>query len=270
VLNVMAWTKAKTAVAVGISILLAAGTTIVTVKKISRIAAARTVDDSWRVRYFNSRVLDTAQPQVRIVPAKYGPGGYGSSSGMNGLACMGIGTPVESIIATAYHESSFRMIFPPDMPKGNYDFIAKLPPGARPQEVFGALQEELKKTFGLVAHSETREREVLLLTAQNRDRPGLKTPAHRNGASSTANAGEIRLENQSVRALASYLESIFQQPVIDQTGIDGDFDITLKWNEKDWNHRNPEGLKQALSDELGLELVPNRQPIEVLVVEKAN
>src|ERR1035437_956875 len=53
-LKIMAWTKAKMAVAVGVGILLAAGTTTVTVEKIKQHKA----DESWRVRPFDSRVLD--------------------------------------------------------------------------------------------------------------------------------------------------------------------------------------------------------------------
>jgi hypothetical protein len=32
---------------------------------------------------------------------------------------------------------------------------------------------------------------------------------------------------------------------------------------------NPDGLKQAVLDQLGLDLVPSREPTEMLVVEKA-
>jgi uncharacterized protein (TIGR03435 family) len=132
------------------------------------------------------------------------------------------------------------------------------------------LQEEVKKKFGLVAHKETREIDVLLLTAQNHTRPGLKAPAQRGGSSSSSNIGEIRMENQPVQALTGYLEGLFQQPVLDRTGIGGRFDVNLKWNEKGAKDCNLEGLKQALSEELGLELVPGRAPVEVLVVEKVN
>ena len=41
-----------------------------------------------------------------------------------------------------------------------------------------------------------------------------------------------------------------------------------KWDAQDWEHRNPDGLKQALFDQLGLELAPGRAPIEMLIVEK--
>src|ERR1035437_1979175 len=53
-LKIMAWTKAKMAIVVGVGILLAAGTTTVTIEKIKQHKA----DESWRVRPFDSRVLD--------------------------------------------------------------------------------------------------------------------------------------------------------------------------------------------------------------------
>jgi uncharacterized protein (TIGR03435 family) len=33
---------------------------------------------------------------------------------------------------------------------------------------------------------------------------------------------------------------------------------------------NPDGLRAALTDQLGLELAPSREPLEVLVIEKAD
>jgi uncharacterized protein (TIGR03435 family) len=57
--------------------------------------------------------------------------------------------------------------------------------------------------------------------------------------------------------------------VIDQTGLANHFDMDLKWDETNWQHPNLESLERALLDQLGLELVPSREPIEMLVVEKS-
>ena len=45
--------------------------------------------------------------------------------------------------------------------------------------------------------------------------------------------------------------------------------MDVKWDDTDKANRNVDGLKQALIDQLGLELVPGREPVEMLVVEKA-
>lgn len=64
------------------------------------------------------------------------------------------------------------------------------------------------------------------------------------------------------------LERYFKTPVIDQTGLTRTYDINLTWDENDRQHPNPVGLKQALAEQLGLELVPTNTLIEILVVEK--
>ena len=63
-LKIMAWTKAKTAIVVGASVLLAAGTATVTVKAI----AAHRVDESWRVPNPDH---DHAPFLVEILPTKF-------------------------------------------------------------------------------------------------------------------------------------------------------------------------------------------------------
>jgi uncharacterized protein (TIGR03435 family) len=57
-------------------------------------------------------------------------------------------------------------------------------------------------------------------------------------------------------------------PIIDQTGLTQNFHIDLKWEELG-KQRDPDhdALKQALLDQLGLELVPSNMPVEMLVVE---
>jgi|SRR5581483_4819617 uncharacterized protein (TIGR03435 family) len=68
-------------------------------------------------------------------------------------------------------------------------------------------------------------------------------------------------------ALATYLEGVLKIPVIGQTGLTQNFDINPQWNRNEPQHH---GLKQALLDQPGLELVPTNMPIEMLVVEKAS
>jgi len=65
------------------------------------------------------------------------------------------------------------------------------------------------------------------------------------------------------------LENYFHIPVVDKTGLKGRFNIDLAWDQSDFEHRNPDALKQALLDELGLELIPTKEPVEVLVVQQS-
>jgi uncharacterized protein (TIGR03435 family) len=63
------------------------------------------------------------------------------------------------------------------------------------------------------------------------------------------------------------LEGYFGKPIIDQTGLTQHFSIDLKWDP-----RSPAGtdaVKQVMLKKLGLVLVPSRESVEVLVVERA-
>jgi uncharacterized protein (TIGR03435 family) len=62
-------------------------------------------------------------------------------------------------------------------------------------------------------------------------------------------------------------------PVIDQTGLAGNFDIQLKLKmdefPADWKDHKIDDFQPALLNQLGLELVPTNMPIEMIIVEKA-
>jgi uncharacterized protein (TIGR03435 family) len=70
--------------------------------------------------------------------------------------------------------------------------------------------------------------------------------------------------------MAELLETIYQKPVIDQTGTSSFYE----WKNK--SEITPAGKSESREEDrwhfiigqLGLELVPSREPIEMLVVEK--
>jgi hypothetical protein len=251
----MAWTKAKSAVIAGVVVLLAAGTTLMTVKIIEQHKA----DESWRVRLFDSRVLDRISPQVKILPAQSSRGGgYGTSNDKR----MGTGVDAETIVRmVSGFWSPVRTILACELPAAKYDFIASLPSGNAE-----ALRQEIRKQFGVVTRLEMVETNVLLLTVKFPNAPGLRPSKTKYGSTENNGADHFSCVNQSVSFVAGMLEGNLQIPVIDQTGLTQTFDIDLKWNQHDPQHNT---LKQALLDQLGLELVPTTKPVEMLVVEKA-
>jgi uncharacterized protein (TIGR03435 family) len=252
-LKIMAWTKMKTAVVAGAIVLLAAGTTTLTVKEISKHKG----NDSWRVQpNFDSRILDKSPPQVKIVLTKFPSFGGAGWSG-NPHKIMGLGAPVNYIVEAAWNMdfSAQRIIFSTELPSDRYDFIASLPSGNAE-----ALQQEIKKQFGLVGHTEMVETNVLLLEVKFSNARGLAHSTKQYGGMSSGN-GSYKCDGQRISSLTDFLESQFEIPVIDRTDLKGNFDIELKW-------RDSNDLEQKLANQLGLELVPTNMPIEMLVVEK--
>ena len=250
-LKLMAWTKAKTAIVVGTSVLLAAGTTTVTVKEIEAHRASL-----WQEKYDMS-VLGKLPPQVKIFPAI--PSRPGGSWGNNSYGMMGLGINVVDVVQSAYGGTLGRMIFSIPLPKGKYDFISNFPQGADT-----ALQQAVKDKFGLIARRELIETNVLVLTIRNRYATGLRPSVNRVNSFSNRDRGSASYQcvNQPISNLVGFLEDYFKTPVVDQTGLTDCYDIVLTGNS------TPEGLQRAMLNELGLQLVPSREPIEFLVVEK--
>ena len=263
VLKIMAWTKAKTSIVVGVGVLLAAGTTTVTLKQI----AAHRVDESWRVPNPDH---DHAPFLVEILPTKFPDSVDSLNSGSRGDNWIGIGRRVRDIAGIAYGWRTGRILFADTEPTDRYDFISTLPQGSA-----AALQAELKRKLGFVGHREMRDMDVLVLKVRRSNAPGLKPPI--DGRNDGCSRGRYHCDNAPLYSdsahfpgITRFLEEYFEMPVIDQTGLTQNYHIDLKWNERWGQYPNHDALKQALFDQLGLELVPGREPIEMLVMEKVN
>lgn len=250
-MKLMAWTKAKSVLIVGVGLLLVAGTATITVKEIQD---HRTYP--WQVPGFNGQRLNQAPSQVAILRSKIRSGS--SMGNTTAGKIMGTGVTAQSVVGAAYGVWRPTRTVPfTGLPDGRFDFIASLPDGDGE-----ALQQEVKRKFGVVAKRETRETDVLLLKIQRSDASGL-IPATARHVSVNENNNRLSFTGCTIDSLAANLEPILKIPVLNQTGLAGNFDIDLKWDD-----RNPEGLKQTVLDTLGLELVPGRVPVEMLVVEK--
>ena len=60
------------------------------------------------------------------------------------------------------------------------------------------------------------------------------------------------------------LENILKVPVVDGTGLADNFHIDLTWDQQP----SVEALNQVLLDDLGLELAPAKQTIDILLVQQ--
>ena len=222
--------------------------------------------NSWRTLYLGSAMLDQSFPQVRIVPTKFRQSGTLSQSWPK---WAGINQPLSLIIWVAYQWSPARIVFEDHEPGRRYDFITSLPQGT-----FEGLQHELQKQFGLVGRPETREEDVLVLRLKTPNAPGLKPP--NGGEADWWNGnGEYYCDGSPISmspppfagpsvGLQFFLEQYLHMPVVDETGLTNHYSMDFKFNDSGSDH---EGLKKALTDQLGLELVPERRPVQMLVVE---
>ena len=273
-LKLMAWTKAKTAIAVGAGLLLAAGTATVTVKGVSHYRQATvwnriipSTDSDNRVAQ-DWQQLKQAPAAVSIRPTKFSSAEFGIVGSYG--KTMGIYRPFREVLSRAYDIRPSYIVPLTPLPPGNFDFIVS---GEQPAD---ALRMEVESKYGLVGRRETRDMDVVLLKVRRPNAPGLKpAAAPRSPSVSFWGLGHLRRSSGSTQMIAFDIEQNLQIPVVDETGLTGRYDYDIQWDDElkwddagQWYYANTNGLKQALLDELGLELVPGREPVEVLVVDK--
>jgi uncharacterized protein (TIGR03435 family) len=271
-LKIMAWTKAQTAVVIGVAAILTISTTT---------AVVHQVVSSRQEQYYESifehpdgsslAKLEQCPPVLIIRPTRYPdkPMGFGTPDGRQ----IYDNTQLSDLIAWAYNADPFHEILPEDAPKGSYDYMNTLP------NENDALRERIKKQFGLVARREVRPTDVLLLRAA--DPFKLKSFRTKGGPFACYGMGGADTQfryftNAPLSLLAAQIgEGYFQKPCIDTTEADAKYDFALQW--ADPADLTGESRLAALQpvierqlERLGLELVPTNMPIEMLVVEKAN
>jgi uncharacterized protein (TIGR03435 family) len=267
ILKLMAWTKMKIAFVVGTGVLLAAGTTVT----LRHIEAHRS-ENLWRVPNLSSAVVEQTPPQVRILPTKFRPPVGALVGTPKGDQAAGIRVPLHEIAWIAYGWQPARILFPGGEPAERYDFVSTLSRGTKE-----ALQAEIKKQFGLTGRREIRDADALALTVQNPNAPGLQPPITggqndwcqmRDGAAQYYCDDRPLSNTNSPGGITLFLENYFGMPIVDETGLTQHYRISLRWNDGAPGDTNHEAFKQAMLKQLGLELVPRREPVEMLVMEK--
>jgi uncharacterized protein (TIGR03435 family) len=155
----------------------------------------------------------------------------------------------------------------------HFDISAKYAAGTSNADSLPMLQRLLEDRFGLKVHHETRDFTAYALVA-GKNGPKLKAPVpspdghtfpcgsppggfrvrdgHAPGCSITMPALTDRLSRQPFG---------LDRPVIDRTGLSGEFDVTLDFSD--------ESIVTAVQDQLGLKLELRKIPIDLLVVDGA-
>jgi len=150
---------------------------------------------------------------------------------------------------------------------------------ARQQKMF---QELLADRFKLLVHWETREMPVYELVAA---KGGSKLTASKEPAGSTGiNSGSASMSIKGIsmegcaQALTRVLAEELGRVVVDKTGIEGRFDMELKWTPEDGASGGPNGngeaqdaqgpsIFTALQEQLGLKLESAKRPVQALVID---
>jgi len=190
------------------------------------------------------------------------------------------GYPLIGLVMEAYNMKNYQISFASSAPHSEqiyYDVIAKAPGENAPgrAEVRLMLRSLLKDRFNLRSHREMKQISVYALVV-DRNGPKFKSSAsdappvgnHRlNGRNQT-----MALKGAAMDALATNIGNyVSDRPVIDRTGLLGNYDIDFEATPDFISSRGPEpgdiSVFTAVREQLGLKLQPERAQVELLVID---
>jgi uncharacterized protein (TIGR03435 family) len=148
------------------------------------------------------------------------------------------------------------------------------------------LQALLVNRFKLTFHRESKELPVFfLVVGKNGPKVRESKPSEsstseikgRDGQPLSKGANQMRMElgaggtiqltapGTPIKALLGALSGQLGRPVIDRTGLTGNYDISLEWAPE--QDSNGPSLQTAVQDQLGLKLESGKGPIEIIVID---
>lgn len=163
-----------------------------------------------------------------------------------------------------------------------WDIEAKSDDGGKHnvEETRRMLQNMLAERFALRVHRGTQERPAYVLTIA-KGGPKLKVPEHPGSTNVRVTGNSISLERGELSRMTQLLSGALGRPVVDRTQLSGLYDIQLQWDEApiptggvigldapaapDSNHGS---IFTAIEQQLGLRLVSERAPVEMLIIDQ--
>jgi uncharacterized protein (TIGR03435 family) len=214
---------------------------------------------------------------------------------------------------TAYDMKTYQVNGPAWLDTERYDIVARLPAGATKEQVNVMWQKLLAERFGVVLHHEFREFQVeelviakggskLKETTWDPASPLPPGPPQRDKDGGLASPGQVMTifpresgasihtvaKGQPISRLTALLGSALNRPVLDKTGLAGQYDYSIDYTfdqaalppptpgngpgpgAAPVNPREPgPDIAAAVQQQLGLRLVSSKAMIDVLIVDKA-
>lgn len=176
---------------------------------------------------------------------------------LNSGEVVGHAMAIRPLLPLAYGLPRSRIVVETELPEGFFDVVVRT--GGQQGAVAPALRQALETSFGWVSETEMRETDVYLL----QHLPGREPPTPEPGAGrrQVSGHGMISAERITADELAPTLARVAGRPVIDETGLAGEYRVELRWDQDD-----SASLLEEVRKELGLQLVPARRSVEVVVI----
>ena len=197
-------------------------------------------------------------------------------------------TNLKNLLMRAYVLRNYQIQGPGWIDTERYDVVAKVPEGAPTDQAPAMLRDLLTARFQLVTRRETKEEDVFVLSvgkngpkltkSQTEMRPGPDSAPNLLANQIEFNAGRLSVPGVSMAHFANTLAGLVGRPVLDETGIQGVFDISLNVQMSEvsamragaaadgMQASEPTNTLAAAIKEIGLNWGTRKAPIEHLVV----
>jgi len=236
------------------------------------------VSNAQQISYVASVKQNTAADPRGL--SEYSPGGRFTATAVT----------VRTLLRTAYRIQDYQLVGAPAwFSTKRYDIAAKVDDNPPPSlQVF--LRVLLKDRFNLTVHNETRELPTFaLVIARSDGKPGpqLKKsdfdcaayfasphpppePGRPPTCSTRINMGALSGNSIPMTQLATSLAPFVNRFTVDKTGLTGGYNVELTWTPEQAGDSSGLSIFTALQEQLGLKLLPEKGPVDVLVVDRAS
>jgi uncharacterized protein (TIGR03435 family) len=189
---------------------------------------------------------------------------------------------LKRLIMDSYRIKSYQLYGgPPWIDADHYDIVGKAAGKANIGEMVKMMIPMMADRFQLKIHRETKELPAYALGIA-KGGPKMK-PATETGKSFGIYPGamtEIKSFRLDMRFFADILSGQLDRPVINETGLTGEFQFTLRYVTDDTRPVQPgdtetpadpngASIYAAVQEQLGLRLEPRKSPMEVIVIDHA-
>ena len=220
-----------------------------------------------------------------IKPSK--PDAPGKGFGVRAGKFMTVNFTLGEMISTAYGVQAKQVIGAPDWiwtEKFDIQGTADIPGMPSRTQLMGEVQKLMADRFQLKFHREQKELSALVLSVAKggfKFKPNPPDPNAHPGLFFTG-FGALTLSNVNMADFSSFLQSaIVDRPVVDQTGLQGEYNFTLKWTPDEAQAAQmgmkapvtepadaPPNLFTALQEQDGLKLEAGKAMVPVLIIDK--
>ena len=171
------------------------------------------------------------------------------------------GASLEALVQLAYQTDHFHLDWRIPYPDQGYRVAARVPKGREP-DLLPMFQSALIATFGIRTNWQQEEKDVYVLRVSAGGRSKLKQAASDEEPLFESMRGKATARRQPLTRLCHFLANTIGVPVVDETGLAGEYDWDLPYQPQ-----QPNVTLEPLRDQLGLQLVKARRSINMLVVD---